>query len=766
MSAVARNEIGDVAEVSDLFECYEMRRPGYEASRLYVEKIAHADKVTFEGYFQKSDPRSKDEALRARRMTGTFEQCFETLCAWESEGRNVYMRVNEGGTTKDSITRIRAISLDFDAQEAHHRQSQNLPTTWHVLPSLIVRRGQSVHAHWLIHDCDMDLADEIQRRLQRFYCADPKAVGRQRVWRVPGFAHPAYPSQEVELLVSDHAMAGGTYTAAELEAGLPLEASSGNYVMPLAAHMRREISAAELCRLLSYIDPNMEDDYPRWVGLTKAIRYEQIPVTDPDCFNGDEIANDWCSGALWRERTGDKNFVVSTYRDREHLFAETGGAPRNGSRAFKLGTFIWLARKNGYVPATVLAPLPEQPQFILNPKTGRPYRTFENTLIAARHMSVMPEWDEFNHRAIFRGPLPWATEGARVLDDELIREARFYFIRNFGFETTKEHVSEAILTVASQNRFHPVRDYLDSLGWDGRERLDTWLIDLCGVEDTAYARAVGRKFLIAAVARAFRPGCKFDSVLTLQGAQGAGKSTLARIMASDEFFTDNISGDLGQADVVQSLQGRWIVELAELDGLRRSEVPTVKAFLSRTADRARFAYERHAADYPRQCVFIATTNEDAFLRDGTGNRRFWPVKVGRVRLDALSSSRDQLWAEAVAAFRTGEVLTLPEELWPEAAAEQEERHAPDPWEDILRAYVDGSESPSGVRRDRVHASSLLWDALNIPRAQQRQDHSSRMKMLMTQRLGWVFRRQLRIGDKNSMGFLRVHDIKESGNEEE
>jgi predicted P-loop ATPase len=379
----------------------------------------------------------------------------------------------------------------------------------------------------------------------------------------------------------------------------------------------------------------------------------------------------------------------------------------------------------------------------------------------------MPEWDDFNHRAIFRCALPWAKESGRVLDDELIREVRFHFLCTYGFETTKEHVSDAILTLAGQHRFHPVRDYLDSLVWDGHERLDAWLIDLCGVEDTPYSRAVGRKFLVAAVARAFRPGCKFDSVLTLQGAQGAGKSTLARILASDDFFTDNISGDLGQADVVQSLQGRWIVELAELDGLRRSDVPTVKAFLSRTADRARFAYERHAADYPRQCVFIATTNEDAFLRDSTGNRRFWPVKVGRVRLEALRESRNQLWAEAVAAFRAGESLPLPEELWPEASAQQEERHAPDPWEDILRAYVDGSESSAGARRDRVHVSSLLWDALNIPRAQQRQDHSSRVKTLMTQRLGWVFKRQVRIGEKNNMGFMRVHEFKqENENEEE
>jgi predicted P-loop ATPase len=765
MNVATQSAIGGAAAVNGLFGGYEMRRSGHEAARLYVDKVAGDDNVTFEGYFQKSDPRSKDSALRSRRVTGTFEECLETLRAWESEGRSVYMRVNEGGSTKDSITRVRAISLDFDAPESHHLRSQKLPTTWHVPPSLIVRRGQSVHAHWLVRDCEVDIADDLQRRLQVFYGADPAAIGRQRVWRVPGFAHPGYPAERVELLASDHAMAGDVYAVRDLETGLPAESQPSNSATALSANADREISTTEFCRVLSYIDPTMSDNYDRWVGLTKAIRHGQIPVTDPDNYSGDDIADDWCSGLLYRQRTGE-NFTVSTYLGREHLLAETCGSPRVGAKSFGLGTFIWLARKNGYIPAAVLAPLMGHPSFVLNAKTGRPQKTFENTLIAARHMASMPEWDEFNHRAVFRGVLPWSSRCNRVLDDELIREVRFHFLSSYGFETTKEHVSDAILTVAGQHRFHPVRDYLDRLDWDGQERLDSWLIDLCDVDDTPYARAVGRKFLVAAVARVFRPGCKFDSVLTLQGTQGAGKSTLARILASDEFFTDNISGDLGQADVVQSLQGRWIVELAELDGLRRSDVPTVKAFLSRTADRARFAYERHAADYPRQCVFIATTNEDAFLRDTTGNRRFWPVTVGVIRLDELRACRDQLWAEAVAAFHSGEALTLPEALWPDASAQQEERHAHDPWEEILRGYVEGSTSTPNSQLNRVHSSTLLWDALNIPRAQQRQDHSSRVKTLMTQRLGWEYRRQLRIGGKISSGYVRGLEVRKEIDDEE
>jgi putative DNA primase/helicase len=427
------------------------------------------------------------------------------------------------------------------------------------------------------------------------------------------------------------------------------------------------------------------------------------------------------------------------------------GKERPGARASLMALY---AGELGVNANDDVAPARETAcRLAINSKTGKPYKDFPNTLLATRHMPAKPELDEFNQRVVFRGPLPWPEKYGRVLDDGLVRVIRLHFLSAYGLDTTKEHVSEAVMTIAGLNRFHPVREYLHGLCWDGRARIDTMLIDFCGVEDTAYARAVARKFIVGAVARVMNPGCKFDSVLTLEGHQGAGKSTFARILASDEFFTDNVSGDLGHADAAQSLQGRWIVELAELDGLRRSEATTVKAFLSRTVDRARFAYERHAADYPRQCVFIATTNEGGFLRDPTGNRRYWPVKVGHVRLDDLRATRDQLWAEAMTAYQAGESLTLPEELWPAAAAQQNERYAPDPWEETINAYLNG-EPPHHPLRDRVHSSELLTRALGKLTAQQGTADSSRLKNLMTHRLGWEYRASLRVNGAVSSGYVR------------
>ena len=205
--------------------------------------------------------------------------------------------------------------------------------------------------------------------------------------------------------------------------------------------------------------------------------------------------------------------------------------------------------------------------------------------------------------------------------------------------------------------------------------------------------------------------------------------------------------------------------MAELDSLSRGQLTTVKAFLSRTTDRARFAYERHAADYPRQCVFIATTNEGAFLRDPTGNRRFWPVTVGQICLEELQAVRDQLWAEAMVAIQAGESLELPKELWPEAAAQQEERYAADPWEDIILTYVNGL-TVGGRSRDRVHSSELLTLAVGVIPAQQNQNHSSRLKNLMTKRLGWEYRRQLRVSGRLSSGYVRGSESKKENDNEQ
>lgn len=240
--------------------------------------------------------------------------------------------------------------------------------------------------------------------------------------------------------------------------------------------------------------------------------------------------------------------------------------------------------------------------------------------------------------------------------------------------------------------FHPVRDYLQGLQWDGVKRLDTLLRDFFGAqtEPEEYLAAVGAKFLIAAVARVMEPGCQVDSALVLEGLQGIGKSSALRILAGDEWFSDSLPADLAHKDARDHLRGKWIVELPELAQFKRSEIESVKAFLSRRFESYRPAYGRLEVTFPRQCVFAGTTNSAGYLNDTTGNRRFWTVACGRtVDLATLRRERDQLWAEAAARYRAGEHWHLTGELAETAAVVAQARVQHDPWTaDVARVLVD------------------------------------------------------------------------------
>src|SRR5581483_7104435 len=193
---------------------------------------------------------------------------------------------------------------------------------------------------------------------------------------------------------------------------------------------------------------------------------------------------------------------------------------------------------------------------------------------------------------------------------------------------------QAVQTAARDRPIHPVKAYLHALLWDGVQRVDTWLSAYLGAEDTEYARAVGSRWLISAVARIYRPGVKADCCLILEGPQGIKKSTALRTLAG-EYFTDELA-DLGSKDAALQIRGVWIVEISELDSLARSEIASIKAFMSRTADRFRPPFGKRVVECPRQCVFAGTVNHTEYLRDETGARRFWPVLCGTIDIEALT----------------------------------------------------------------------------------------------------------------------------------
>ena len=301
----------------------------------------------------------------------------------------------------------------------------------------------------------------------------------------------------------------------------------------------------------------------------------------------------------------------------------------------------------------------------VNRKTGEADPLINNAILILRNdpnLRGKIGINAFRMTMVARGPLPWKREIRDKRNGDLWGDNDDAGLRAY-METAwklkgRQIIDDALSIVCQENAFDPVRDYLNSLHWDGIERLDSVLIRLFGAEDCEYTRLVTRKWAVAAVRRIFEPGCKFDTMLTLVGDQGAGKSQFGAIM-SKGWFTDSIQR-IDNKDAYDQLLGVWIVEMSELYATRKAENEAIKAFYSKQEDTFRRAYERRTVTFPRHCVFIGTTNDRSFIKDETGGRRFWPVELTATRadvverLDHLRGEVDQLWAEAVYRYRSGE----------------------------------------------------------------------------------------------------------------
>lgn len=305
----------------------------------------------------------------------------------------------------------------------------------------------------------------------------------------------------------------------------------------------------------------------------------------------------------------------------------------------------------------------------------------------------------------------------------------------------RDTVAQAIYYIACQNKRNCVRDWLDSLQHDGIARVDSFFEDCFGADSSEYTRAASKNFWLSMIARIYRPGCKVDHMVVLEGAQGVGKSTALQIIGGPYFAEQHESATNPKA-FAEILQGKWLVEISEMDAFSRVEVNRVKQTISCPSDRFRASYARHATDHPRQCIFAGTTNRDDWNRDETGARRFWPIACkGSVQLELVRQNREQLFAEAVARHKAGETHWLMPDA--ETKAEQDERYQGDPWLPEIEGIIKGEAEVT-----TAHVAGKLNIAL------ERRDRATEMRIGACLRfLGWIRHRQ-RGGDKRAYVYRR------------
>lgn len=328
---------------------------------------------------------------------------------------------------------------------------------------------------------------------------------------------------------------------------------------------------------------------------------------------------------------------------------------------------------------------------------GRIKSTSKNILIIMENDPLIKNkiaLNEFEHREVMLSRLPWRKkDDPNVhLNDVDDSNLRIYFENKYNIVSTKK-IDDALKRITYMNSFHPIKDYIKNLpDWDKVPRIDTHYIDYLGVKDSEYSRAVSRISFVACLARIFKPGCKFDYVLTLVGKQGLGKSKLIKKIAKG-WFSDSLSSITGK-DAYEQLQGAWIVELGELASLKKADLEQIKHFITKSEDRYRVAYGRRVEDFPRQCVFFGTTNHKNFLKDPTGDRRFWPLTTMEqeptkdMDKDLTDYEIDQIWAEAYHYYLKGEAIYLPKELEEQANMQQEAHTVENEKKGLIEEYLN------------------------------------------------------------------------------
>lgn len=375
-----------------------------------------------------------------------------------------------------------------------------------------------------------------------------------------------------------------------------------------------------------------------------------------------------------------------------------------------------LLKTPGYIPPDKYKELDWESKFIRNDKTKAIANCTNNLILILENDPLLRNivYNELANDIEIVGEIAWPVK-SRFWRDADDAQLICYINDKYG-NFTKENYVNAVTKVVDDRSYHPIKQYLESLPeWDGTSRVETFLIDYFGAEDTPYSRAIIKKILVAAYMRIYHPGIKFDYIMVLNGPQGVGKSTAIAKLGMD-WYSDSLSvSDMNDKTAAEKLQGYWILEIGELAGMKKADIDKVKAFISRQDDKYRASFGRRVNSHPRQCIFFATTNEqNGYLRDNTGNRRFWPIKTpgtgSKKAWELTSDEVKQIWAEVKVLAEKGESLFIDDKLIAEAAEEAaQEAMQHDEREGLVREYLDTLLPENWYELDIGERISFLGD---------------------------------------------------------
>ena len=655
-----------------------------------------ADQFTFQTF---DDLKSRKDPSLIKILNGTLEQHATDMTRLQWRRAGVFVTVNEtdgAGRKNDNIKRIRAVWCEWD----NPAPLPNFPLEPHFI---VESSPKKYHIYWRVEGLMPSEFDGVMQTMVAVYGSDPNAKDRSRVLRLPGFWHQKGEQFQVRIVEESGAVPYGRNEI--LQAFPPTSRPRSRSAQPVSSQTIPPDEIARIRAALAYIS---SDDRDEWVAVGMALHSTGA---------GQQAYGLWCE---WAQQS-PKFDSADSARVWDSLQPTGTG----------IGAIFSRAKANGWTPHR--AERVDDPTAAdengawksdlisrIDRKTGEvfyPCRAHNLILILenSEEWKGRIQFDEFRKAAVDRG-IEW-----KFPEDTI--ELKAWLEKTWiSGEVKTATVNEAIAAVAARHKVHPIRDWLESLEWDRIERLPTFFSDFCGAKQTPYTDAVGRSLFVSAVARIMRPGCQVDTMVTLEGEQGVGKSKLVRAIFGEDWRCE-ITEAPGALDFYQCMAGKWVGEFSELSAMGRVDQNRVKQALTSTCDTYRSSYGHKAQTHPRQFIFIGNTNKEEYLFDETGARRYLPIECREIDSEAAGAIRDQLFAEAMFRFGAGE-------KWhdiPGAAEEQEKRYQFDSWQDHVGKYLEN--------KSRVTMTEIMEEALFLKIEKQDRSAQTRVGSII-RRLGW------------------------------